>query len=266
MQNKFDANSTRQCKECDEHIKISFGGEANWQAHLAGEKHRRAAAAAAIVKGSRPITNFFKKVVGPIAPSPAPTAPQVPQLLPSAIDGVLSEPTGYGVSSIGPIYSIAHDWLTISIELSESADGEVITTHTSTLNESPSSSTIHAPLARKLHAAITRLPTAVPIGTYHDTISQFTVPVRQAIPADEDAWEAIDSILNNFLGYGKTLNDISLLVRRGPLGMDGLCSWIDSCASDLGISEALLEGKVGRLIEALELLYVLFHLLITMPF
>lgn len=40
--------------------------------------------------------------------------------------------------------------------------------------------------------------------------------------------------------------------------MDGLCNWLDACIKNLGVDPLLLEGKVQRLLDAINLLYVFF--------
>jgi len=40
--------------------------------------------------------------------------------------------------------------------------------------------------------------------------------------------------------------------------MDGLCDWLDACIMNLGVNPTLLEGKVQRLLDAINILYVFF--------
>lgn len=94
-----------------------------------------------------------------------------------------------------------------------------------------------------------------------DPIAHFSGSPKTLIVDGSDAWECIDPLLNNFLGYGIETNVLSARIRRGPMGIDGLCQWLDICVKELGISEALLEGKVERLIKAVEAWYVCTHCL-----
>ena len=67
----------------------------------------------------------------------------------------------------------------------------------------------------------------------------------------QDAWEMADSALNRVIGFGKTVDEIAKIIRRGPLGMDGFCRWLRALVYDLKVDESLLEGKVKRLIDAM---------------
>lgn len=98
------------------------------------------------------------------------------------------------------------------------------------------------------------LPNSIPIAASSDAIAKFSgEPPSSATP--DEVWEQVDPLLNRFLGFGIKVDDISKLLRRGPLGIDGLCRWLDLCVRVKGIDERLLEGKVEHLIEAIKLWY-----------
>ena len=44
------------------------------------------------------------------------------------------------------------------------------------------------------------------------------------LEAGQDAWKMADQTLNGAIGYGKTVEDIAKMIRRGPRGMDKLCN------------------------------------------
>jgi hypothetical protein len=46
-------------------------------------------------------------------------------------------------------------------------------------------------------------------------------------PTIEDHWEIVDPVLHRLLSWGKTIEEIKLLVRRGPQGMGGFCNWLE---------------------------------------
>jgi hypothetical protein len=71
-------------------------------------------------------------------------------------------------------------------------------------------------------------------------------------PSVSDVWETFDPILNNSIGWGKSNEDIKLLVHHGALGMDGFCLWVETLLMEGGIVEALLVGKLSCLIEAMK--------------
>jgi hypothetical protein len=90
----------------------------------------------------------------------------------------------------------------------------------------------------------------IPLGSIEDEIASFeTRPVID--PGISDHWEMFDSILNNLVGWGKSKEEIKQLIHRGPLGMEGFCSWVETLLVEGGIAEALLTGKLSQLIQAI---------------
>ena len=87
-----------------------------------------------------------------------------------------------------------------------------------------------------------------------DILARFSVDPVLELEAGDDAWEMADRALNGVIGYCKTVEEIAKIIRRGLLGMDGLCRWLKLLVSELQIDEVLLEGKVKRLIDAMVLL------------
>ncbi|KAH9936482.1 uncharacterized protein B0H18DRAFT_1113866 [Fomitopsis serialis] len=63
--------------------------------------------------------------------------------------------------------------------------------------------------------------------------------------------EPLCAVLNGFLGYGATDETIAALIRRGPLGIDGLCGWlkwpdIPTDRTQRSVADALLLGVSAR--------------------
>ena len=111
------------------------------------------------------------------------------------------------------------------------------------------------------------MPAEVPYGADSDDLAIFSGSPRAYIQQDDEAWENLDPVLNQVIGYGATPEIISQRIGRGKFGMDGMYSWLKVCVEELNISEGLLEGKIERLIDAMLLLYVhslpsitLFHI------
>lgn len=114
-------------------------------------------------------------------------------------------------------------------------------------------------MIQQLRSAAQGLPQHVPLALPSDSIAQFaTIPTLHG--SGEDVWESIDPVLNRFVGFGATVEEVSRKVRRGPLGVEGLCDWLDMCVTRLGIDPGLLEGKIKTLIDAISLWYVLLRL------
>ncbi len=108
------------------------------------------------------------------------------------------------------------------------------------------------PVLSRLCYASSRLPSDVLEGTSEDILARFSGDPVKEIPSGEDAWEHIDKALNQVIGYGATNDDIRGLVRRGPLGLDSLCTWFERCMLGLSILGALLENKIQRVLTAVE--------------
>ena len=95
-----------------------------------------------------------------------------------------------------------------------------------------------------MKAVIDSLPTEVPDGVDSDDLAIFAGSPRAYIQQDDEAWENLDPLLNQVIGYGATPEIISQRIRRGKFGMDGMYTWLKVCIEELNISEGLLEGKI----------------------
>ena len=104
----------------------------------------------------------------------------------------------------------------------------------------------------------------VPYGIDSDDLAIFAGSPRAHIQQDDEAWENLDPLLNQVVGYGATPETISQRIRRGKFGMDGMYTWPKVCIEELNVSEGLLEGKIERLIDAMLILYV--HSLVFLTF
>jgi hypothetical protein len=95
-----------------------------------------------------------------------------------------------------------------------------------------------------LKAVIDSLPTEVPYGIDSDDLAIFSGSPCAYVQQDNKAWENLDPLLNQVIGYGATPEIISLRIRRRKFGMDGMYTWLKVCIEELNISEGLLEGKI----------------------
>jgi hypothetical protein len=107
-------------------------------------------------------------------------------------------------------------------------------------------------LLSKLECVSISLPLSTPEGTEIDALGPCLVgtPLLE-LEAGQDAWKMVDHALNGVIGYGKTVEEIVQIIRRGPRGMDGLCKWLRILVSELQVDEVLLEGKIKCLISAM---------------
>jgi hypothetical protein len=66
----------------------------------------------------------------------------------------------------------------------------------------------------------------------------------------EDAWEKFDGPLNTLLQ--KPPKELRYLVQVGEYGLIGLCRLLEYLIISHNVSGVLLEGKVGRLMQAID--------------
>jgi len=108
-------------------------------------------------------------------------------------------------------------------------------------------------LVQRLYDCTSQLPHSVPIACEADVLACFKDSPCTAVLPGDDPWETlVDPQLNRAIGFGKTPSEIATFIRRGPLGMDGFCRWIETCVSDLNIQPQLLELRLERVFKAME--------------
>ena len=98
----------------------------------------------------------------------------------------------------------------------------------------------------------TRALPALPKASETDEIAIFS----QGVPTEldkEDAWEYLDPLLNHFLGFNRPVESISEALRGGENGLAGMVRYLKEFVSRYEIDEGLLEGKVQRLVRAIQL-------------
>lgn len=95
------------------------------------------------------------------------------------------------------------------------------------------------------------LPSLVAEACEDDHIARVVLSGDPEDPSE--AWEHLDRALNRLLGFGVEIEEIAQRIRRGPLGMEGLIEYIHRFIVDHSISGDLLEGKLERLLKALDL-------------
>lgn len=67
---------------------------------------------------------------------------------------------------------------------------------------------------------------------------------------DADVWETWDQRLNVLISH--SIPDIYPLITRGKYGLTGLVLLLEHLVRDRKVDEGLLDGKVGRVIEAID--------------
>ena len=140
-----------------------------------------------------------------------------------------------------------------AMESTSSGNGCTVDPLADPLNASAIPDTLANNLLAKLEKSISNLPKTLPDATETDEIAVFA----QNVPTDmdrDDAWEFfLDPLLNCFLGFGRSVESISASLRGGERGLTAMARYLREFVGLYRIDGALLEGKVLRLIEAIEL-------------
>ena len=68
---------------------------------------------------------------------------------------------------------------------------------------------------------------------------------------NDEIWEKINPGLDRLLGFGRSMDDIQSLIRRGPKGIDGFCEYLEYLIAEKGLKGGLIEGKISVLIDAI---------------
>jgi hypothetical protein len=93
---------------------------------------------------------------------------------------------------------------------------------------------------------------ALPEASETDEIAVFS----QCVPTEldkEDAWEYLDPLLNHFLGFNRSVESISEALRGGENGLAAMVRYLKEFVIRYDIDEGLLEGKVSRLVRAIQI-------------
>ena len=215
------------CDICGQSIRVGDGGNKNFLQHRGSPGCLRAARKATASKASNAntskITSFFLKAQGGDPKRTVSTTgfvartPSSPPLLPHS-----SDPPGQPGNK----------------------------TAQSASNQSSAQPDAHAmALLDSLELAIQDLPSHIPEAENEDEMAQVVLGGGPNDPAD--AWEFLDRRLNGLLGYGASVDEVAVRVRRGPLGVKGLAGYIRRFVVDCNIAGVLLEGKIGILLKAI---------------
>ncbi len=117
-------------------------------------------------------------------------------------------------------------------------------------------------LLRLRHIAV-HLPNTVPLAAPSDPITTLTgdpkdlVAIQQLEEPDEHPYEWLDKALNNVCGeYVKQNGMLPLAIRRGPMGLPGLCMMLQYFIDKKFASEDILEKCINNLIDEAKKLYI----------
>ncbi|KAJ6553180.1 hypothetical protein B0H19DRAFT_949897, partial [Mycena capillaripes] len=112
-------------------------------------------------------------------------------------------------------------------------------------------------LLGQLEAAIKKLPATVPEATESDVLAVFAVDpsgyVGAKVPAPE-IFEHLNPIFHKVLGWNMSTEDTAGILRRGPLGLDGLLGFFQYFVEKRGVREQDFSAKIHQVLDAIALL------------
>ncbi|EDR03397.1 uncharacterized protein LACBIDRAFT_307198 [Laccaria bicolor S238N-H82] len=107
-----------------------------------------------------------------------------------------------------------------------------------------------ATLLTELRARIDRLPDTIELAGDECPLARFSGSFEGSVPEGEDAWEVWNRPLDTELQ--KSQVEMMMLVKWGAKGLDVIYGLFEYLASAHNIPGALFEGKVGRLLQAID--------------
>lgn len=244
-------------------MNVGTGGEANWQYHTGSRAHKKASGhgepagntAAASGKGLARLTSWFQKL-----------SPRKASASPSVASSLLVRNTAKGLSLKGP--AVGNDEEDAA---SKSASSSILRPRKRPRQTSPtptvlsetgperSASQIEAiRMIRSLALSAITLPLHVGEGKAGDVLASFAGKPSPD-PLTNDHSEFFNRSLHAAFGWGQTIEELSNSLRRGPLGVKALCSWLEVAVLEYGLEPALLEPRIERMMEAIEFMYAHFH-------
>lgn len=236
MEHGKDSDDYRWCEACKKHIDIKNGGEANWTKHEASKAHKANVPTLAI----RKITNFFTT-------KPPPMDVSAPPSIQKSISSGTKDTT---VSGTSRERSIVTPEEVTDLTVEEPADD----------SESGADMVELATKAtQKKFKRLTRLsellPSSIPVATEADLLAALSkdpsigVAVQEGQPAYDVFEDKLNKVLHSVF-QGKTTAELSMLIRRGSLGLNAFQKWVEICVQKLYLPITLFDAHIERLVDA----------------
>ena len=117
----------------------------------------------------------------------------------------------------------------------------------------PTTTSVPFTILKTLREKVKKLPKSVPTAKKDGPLSEYCCDPKDLtsdITADVDVWETWDQRLNVLIPH--SIADIYPLITRGKYGLVGLVQLLEHLVRDRKVNEGLLDGKVGRIMEAID--------------
>ncbi|KAH9047051.1 hypothetical protein EDB84DRAFT_1557861 [Lactarius hengduanensis] len=238
---KPDDDGSYKCDLCHQKVRVGGGGAKNFMQHRGSSACLKAATTKKKPQAiqMKTLTSFFSKVTHNHNTAVAPTGVSTCATSVSADDR----------SSVAHTPSLPQSSLQSSTLLCQSNIQRSLSIES---NGRPLPDAYALELLARLDHAAQELPIHIPEAEVHDEIACVLSVGEPDDPSE--AWEYLDPMLNRLIGYGSSVEDVAQRVRRGPLGIEGLGRLIHRFVVHHGVTGDLLEGKLGTLLKAIELL------------
>ena len=119
-------------------------------------------------------------------------------------------------------------------------------------NENSASVIPLSPVLEDLRRKVEGLPKTIPLAKKTHTLAAYNCPPKDLTSGtlDDELWEIWDQKLNVLLPH--EMESLGALVVRGKYGLIGLVTLLEHLVRDRHLDAGLLEGKVTRLIQAID--------------
>jgi hypothetical protein len=117
----------------------------------------------------------------------------------------------------------------------------------------PAKSSVPFTILKTLCEKVENLPKSVPTAKKTGPLTGYCCDSKELtsdVAADIDVWETWDQRLNVLISH--SIPDIYPLVTWGKYGLIGLVQLLEHLVHDRKVDEGLLDGKVGRIMEAID--------------
>ncbi|KAJ6619261.1 hypothetical protein B0H10DRAFT_2189109 [Mycena sp. CBHHK59/15] len=245
LQNFPASQEKHFCAVCNKYINLGDGGDKNFIIHENGAAHRAKLPATARAPGdTKPLTSFFALKPRVPAASSSGNPPTASSSTKTAVPALpLPLPPNVATSSsVIDVDLLSDDHPALGLDIAPN----------------PVESDPCRALLTWLHTAISTLPTTTPVALDNDLLTTFSVNPTTLIAPSQDPWEdVLHGLIDSFTyegGKPRSTTQLSTLIRRGDLGMNGFAKWIEACFFELNIPLGALEMRVEHMIHAMILL------------